>query len=298
MLGRELISTLQRPLTTGAKYHKRILHVRGKIYKLHTENAQYYYEKLSVGQTAAAGMTPGAILSVPSDCRLAALYKLAKSCFGNRRQATADDLQELCKALADVPLETFKVRQPEGKLKGGLEVDEALSITKERPKHVLKYQSIADNDDFVIGIFVMGAGTCIPLHNHPGMTVLSRVLYGKLAVRGYDWSEPEEDAQSEMPRRARLELDETLQGGCFPTILRPTQGGNIHTFTAVTDCAVLDLLAPPYKHVEGMFAWRHGHLEASACVGLFEGSVVVRCKCGLMAYKEGRNLDAAGKWAT
>jgi hypothetical protein len=30
-------------------------------------------------------------------------------------------------------------------------------------------------------------------------------------VRGYDWSEPEEDDQSELPRRARLELDETLQ---------------------------------------------------------------------------------------
>jgi hypothetical protein len=76
--------------------------VRGKIYKLHTENAQYYYKKLSVGQTAAAaGMTPGAILSVPSDCRLAALYKLAKSCFANRRQATADELQELCKALGE-----------------------------------------------------------------------------------------------------------------------------------------------------------------------------------------------------
>jgi hypothetical protein len=102
MLGRQLIGTFHSPLTTGAKYHKRILHVRGKIYKLPTEHSQTYYEKLSVGQTAAAaGMTPGAILKVPSDCRLTALYKLAKSCFENRRQATADELQELCKALGE-----------------------------------------------------------------------------------------------------------------------------------------------------------------------------------------------------
>jgi hypothetical protein len=32
-------------------------------------------------------------------------------------------------------------------------------------------------------------------------------------------------------------------------------------------------------------------LEAFACVGLLHAGIVVRCKCGLMAYKEGRSLD-------
>lgn len=102
MLGRELISTFHQPLTSEAKYHRRVLHVRGKIYKLHPDHSQSYYQTLPVDQARpAAGMTPGAILSVPSECRLTALYKLAKSCFGNRRQATADELQELCKALGE-----------------------------------------------------------------------------------------------------------------------------------------------------------------------------------------------------
>ncbi|CAI5969683.1 unnamed protein product [Closterium sp. NIES-64] len=136
----------------------------------------------------------------------------------------------------------------------------------------ITYLHVYECEDFSIGIFCLPASARIPLHNHPGMTVLSKLLYGSMHIRSFDWVRPIDDAASSAAlataaaaasaaaaaaatsasatpdaRLAELVEDQVLTAPCATEVLHPTCGGNLHAFTAVTPCAVLDVLAPPYN---------------------------------------------------
>eukprot|EP00537_Pseudo-nitzschia_pungens_P012495 CAMPEP_0172384030 /NCGR_PEP_ID=MMETSP1061-20121228/1840_1 /TAXON_ID=37318 /ORGANISM="Pseudo-nitzschia pungens, Strain cf. pungens" /LENGTH=497 /DNA_ID=CAMNT_0013112517 /DNA_START=165 /DNA_END=1658 /DNA_ORIENTATION=+ len=54
-------------------------------------------------------------------------------------------------------------------------------VKEENRNSVVRYLHIAEvEDEYTIGIFVFGPNQRIPLHDHPEMCVLSRVLYGDL----------------------------------------------------------------------------------------------------------------------
>ncbi|KAK3040905.1 hypothetical protein RJ639_027900, partial [Escallonia herrerae] len=120
----------------------------------------------------------------------------------------------------------------------------------------ITYVDMHECESFTMCIFCFPTSSVVPLHDHPGMTVLSKVLYGSLHVKAYDWVEPTHIQKSmgtghSPVRLAKLAVDEVLTAPCGTRILYPKSGGNLHSFTAVTPCAVLDILAPPYHEPAG-----------------------------------------------
>ncbi|XP_010915155.1 plant cysteine oxidase 2 isoform X2 [Elaeis guineensis] len=124
----------------------------------------------------------------------------------------------------------------------------------------ITYLHLCECDNFSIGIFCFPPSGVIPLHNHPGMTVFSKLLFGSLHIKSYDWVDiPQDSNYAIIPahfqppgvRLAKVKTDAIFTAPCETSVLYPADGGNMHRFSARTSCAVLDVLGPPYSDSEG-----------------------------------------------
>ncbi|CAL5406660.1 unnamed protein product [Camellia sinensis] len=122
-----------------------------------------------------------------------------------------------------------------------------------------------------MGIFCMPPSSIIPLHNHPGMTVLSKLLYGTLNVKLFHWIDvPGRSDQLQGARPAKLVRNGEMRAPFEPRILYPSCGGNIHSFKAVTPCAIFDILSPPYSSEDGRHCTYFKSLQEQICQGTLE----------------------------
>ncbi|KAJ4823573.1 hypothetical protein Tsubulata_029689 [Turnera subulata] len=197
--------------------------------------------------------------SPSSSSKVQALYELCKMTFtpSGTPPPSAQAIQRLCSVLdtvgpADVGLNEESSDDDRGHGFFGLNRLSGVA----RWAQPITYIDIFESDSFTMCIFCFPTSSVIPLHDHPGMTVFSKVLYGSLHVKGYDWVDPACIRKSLDPgyssvRLAKMAVDKVLTAPCGTSVLYPKSGGNLHAFTAVTPCAVLDILTPPYREDMG-----------------------------------------------
>jgi hypothetical protein len=95
---------------------------------------------------------------------------------------------------------------------------------------------------FHASVFALAEGETIPLHDHPGLDVISKVLRGLIRVRTYEWIDAKALVASD--------CGEVVLGEDDGAIVLRKSPGTLHTITAIEPTAFLDLFAPYYDDVE------------------------------------------------
>lgn len=125
----------------------------------------------------------------------------------------------------------------------------AFRLWKMADQRAIAYVPVAESPSFTMVVFVFPPGSSIPLHDHVGMTVVSRVLWGSLEIHSFDVvaNVPVPDGISGVVAKRRP--DDLVAAG--ETRWLTPEAGNVHSFTAKEWTAVFDVLVPPYDERAG-----------------------------------------------
>ncbi|CAL8301716.1 unnamed protein product [Lota lota] len=142
----------------------------------------------------------------------------------------------------------------------------------------VSYMHICETDAFSMGVFLLRSGASIPLHDHPSMNGMLKVLYGKVSIRCFDKLEhgasdppvfepPLLPFQKDSLRRCLLRSVGEYCEDSGPCLLTPLRD-NLHRIDALDGpAAFLDILAPPYDSDDGRDCHYYKVLKRAAAGG-------------------------------
>eukprot|EP01083_Nonionella_stella_P258569 883644_1 len=128
-----------------------------------------------------------------------------------------------------------------------LNLDEVTKFKAAEHCSVVSAERLCSAGNFTIVIFRLLQGDSIPLHDHIGMEVFSKILFGKLRVVGYNWVDEKHNEipdPSNSSRFAKKSCDMVLSSSS-PLVSRIRR--DLCYFEAVEDCAVLAVQFPTIK---------------------------------------------------
>ncbi|KAK9737875.1 PCO-ADO [Popillia japonica] len=123
------------------------------------------------------------------------------------------------------------------------------SLWMKPDKAPVTYIGIYENELLTMGIFILSPDMKLPLHDHPQMYGLIKVLFGKIKVTSFTVSDDPSSIYSNDPPlnfKAEKHPDEFMETVTTTCVLDPKQR-NIHEIESVEGpAAFLDILSPPY----------------------------------------------------
>ena len=128
-----------------------------------------------------------------------------------RQSPAAASNEEISKLMEALTPESLGLRVPPRGAGAAAAAGPSASPLSEVRTHV-----IYEGRELELVIFFFPRGASLPLHDHPGMTVYSKILYGSLALLAYDWEEP--PTRQELQGAFGGEAIEGIMLPCLPDV--------------------------------------------------------------------------------